>query len=400
LIRIAIIGTGGYAYGLIQNILNLPEQMKLVAARSNPKRKSQGAQVCKEKGIPVYDDIDKMLDDMQGQADVIMVPTPIGTHFQLAKQCLNAGYEVFLEKPPVATIQQHDELLSIAKSQDKQVPVMFQSLYSDLLRQLQKRIISGEFGEVKRITAVTGWTRPDSYFMRNSWAGKLNDNGEWVLDGTVNNPTAHTLSNELFLASKQYEKKAVPQTVKAELYKAHNIESEDTSCVRIITEDNVEVFFTASLCSKEIFGPEIKVQCELADINYSNYSSATIKYNDCRKDERIESSDQTRSVEHMLLSIAECYEKDLSCRGSLEICRPFTLTVNSAFESSGFTHQIPAQYLERLTIEEEEYTYIRNLSKILKTAFTESKLFSEIGVPWAISTVNFNLKNYKYFVGG
>ena len=108
MIRIAIIGTGGYAYGLIQDIWKMPEKLQLVAARSNPKRNSQGAKECREKGIPVYDDIDKMLDDMKGKADAIMIPTPINTHFHLAKKCLEAGFDVFLEKPPVATIQQHE----------------------------------------------------------------------------------------------------------------------------------------------------------------------------------------------------------------------------------------------------------------------------------------------------
>ena len=170
--------------------------MVLVAARSNLTRKSEGAKECKEKGIPVYAEIDEMLDAVQGKADVIIIPTPIHTHFTLAKKCLKAGFDVFIEKPPVAVIQNHDELLRIAKASGKQVPVMFQSLYTDLLGQLQNRLISGEFGEVKRIKAVTGWVRPDSYFTRNSWSGKLKIDGQWVLDGTVNNPIAHTLSNE------------------------------------------------------------------------------------------------------------------------------------------------------------------------------------------------------------
>ncbi len=96
---------------------------------------------------------------------------------------------------------------------------------------------------------MAGWPRFDTYYNRTEWAGKLHVNGQWVLDGTINNPLAHMLSDELYLASMKPRAMAEPVSVKAELYHGNDIESEDTSSLRIITDKGVEILFNASLCS-------------------------------------------------------------------------------------------------------------------------------------------------------
>ena len=59
MIKLAMVGAGGYAYELIKRILDLPDKIKLVAVTSNPTRKSSGRAFCQSKGIPIYDDIDQ-----------------------------------------------------------------------------------------------------------------------------------------------------------------------------------------------------------------------------------------------------------------------------------------------------------------------------------------------------
>ena len=127
---------------------------------------------------------------------------------------------------------------------------------------------------------MAGWLRTDSYFNRAGWAGRLKVNGSWVLDGTINNPLAHMLANQLYFASSEPGKMAEPATVQAELYCGHDIQSEDTSSVRIITTDDVEIIFNATLCSDNEVGPIITTQCEKATIEYADFNKAQITYND------------------------------------------------------------------------------------------------------------------------
>ena len=108
---------------------------------------------------------------------------------------------IILEKPPVATIQDLDELTKYASMHGRMVPIAFQYLYSSIIQQLKKQIVEGLYGPVKRVRGMAGWPRFDTYYNRTEWAGKLRINGDWVLDGTINNPLAHMLSDELYLAS-------------------------------------------------------------------------------------------------------------------------------------------------------------------------------------------------------
>ena len=84
-----------------------------------------------------------------------------------------------------------------------------------------------------------------------------------------------------------------------------------------------------------------------------------------REDETLESSDESANVIQMLKSIAESYENDEPYRGSLEVCRPFTLAVNGAFESSATINQVPEKNLIKNVLDNNEYTLIKDISEIL-----------------------------------
>jgi predicted dehydrogenase len=368
-----------------------------VAVTSNPARKSPGRIACQEKGIPVYDDVGQMIENVKGAADVIYIPTPINTHFNLTKQCIDAGFDVFLEKPPVAIIQELDELIKYVSHRGKKVPVAFQYLYSTIVQELKKRIVEGRWGRVKRVKGMAGWPRLDSYYNRSDWAGKLRMNGDWILDGTINNPLAHMLADELYLASSKAGEMAQPVSVQAELYHGHDIESEDTSSMRMITDEGIEVLFNTTLCSDARIDTSVIIECEKARIEYLAFCKATITLKNGEVDTI---DDPCEKRINMLTKLAECYESGASYPVVLETCRPFTLAVNGAFESSGAIYSIDKKYLERSAQGDDTKTVISDIDNVLKAAHEKGKLFSEVGAQWAQKTKIFNLKNYKKFPSG
>ncbi|MBN2019531.1 MAG: Gfo/Idh/MocA family oxidoreductase [Sedimentisphaerales bacterium] len=398
MIKLAMTGAGGYAYELIKRICDLPGKMEIVAVTSNPARKSLGRSFCQNKGIPIYDDTDQMIKNIKGIADVIFIPAPIHKHFTLTTRCIDAGFDIFLEKPPVATIQDLDELTRYAFERGKKIPVAFQYLYSAIIQELKKRIVEGRYGEVKRVRGMAGWPRFDTYYNRSEWAGKLRINGEWVLDGTINNPLAHMLSDELYLACAEPGRMAQPASVEAELYHGHDIESEDTSSLRVITDKGVEILFNASLCSDARMDPSVIIECEKARIEYVGFSKAAITL-ETGVVEHITDNDEKRI--NMLVKLAEHYENGWHYPITLETCRPFTLVVNGAFESCGRPHPIDKEYL---TCHEQNdhtgdtvKTVIKDIDNFLRTAHEKGKLFSEVGAPWAKKSGKFDLRGYKKF---
>ena len=397
MLRLAMIGAGGYAFELIKRIWMIPDKIELVAVTSNPSRKRPGADICRDKGVEVFGDVDELLEKMQDRCEVIYVPTPIHTHSPLTKRCLNAGFDVFMEKPPTATIQDHDDLIAFVDKHNTKVAVCFQLLYTSIVQQMKANISSGKYGKVKRVRSTGAWERLDSYFNRSNWAGKLRLNGEWVLDGTINNPLAHVLCNNLYLASMGRWKMAEPKTVQAELYHVHDIEAEDTSSLRIITTDGVEIVYQATLCADKVLEPITVVECEDATIEYNEFIRATITYSDGKKEEIV---DDTEQRVYMLGQLADSYENKKPYAGSLELCRPFTLTVNGAFESSKGTHGIDSKYVKRLEHKDSIKTVVNGFDDLMYSAFEQGKLLSEIGVPWAVKTEPFKLAGYTNFPSG
>jgi len=395
MVKLAMIGADGYAYELIKRIWKIPEKIDFVGVSTLPIRKSLGGLKCQERGIPVYDDVDQLLDAMQGNADVIYVPTPIHTHYDLARQCIEAGFDVWLEKPPVATIQELDGLIELSSEHNKTIPVAFQYLYSTIVQALKTRIVSGEFGRVQQVRGMAGWPRYDSYYARG-WAGQIKTNGSWVLDGTINNPLAHLLANELYLASMEPGVFAEPIFVEAELYHGHDIVSEDTSSMRIETRDGPNVLFNASLCSNIEINPVTTVDCEKATIEYTNFNVATITWHDGRTEKITDDSEQRV---HMLSKLVEGFEQGGEYAVTVETCRPFTVAVNAAFESCGMPHDLETKYIDRFEHGDSVKTVIRGIDHVLEVAHANGRLFSEMGVAWARPSDKMSVADYTCFKG-
>ena len=53
--------------------------------------------------------------------DAVVIATPVPTHYALAKQALEAGKHVFVEKPPAMRAAEMDELVELAAERDRVV---------------------------------------------------------------------------------------------------------------------------------------------------------------------------------------------------------------------------------------------------------------------------------------
>ena len=68
-------------------------------------------QVGEELHVPFYSDYTKIFDHV----DLVTIATPTYSHFRVAESCLQAGLHVLLEKPITATLEEADELISLAE---------------------------------------------------------------------------------------------------------------------------------------------------------------------------------------------------------------------------------------------------------------------------------------------
>jgi predicted dehydrogenase len=103
-----VVGAGSLGFHHIRILRDLAGVSFAGFVEGRPER---AAQVAAELGVTAHASLESLLDDVD--AVTIVVPTP--AHFSVAKQALERGRHVFIEKPITTTLDQADELLAIAR---------------------------------------------------------------------------------------------------------------------------------------------------------------------------------------------------------------------------------------------------------------------------------------------
>ena len=392
MVGFGVVGIGGFGRTYLRAIQAADEAKLVAAAVRNPVKYAPDIERLRSSDIEVVSGLEELT--ALDAVDVVAIPTGIATHAPLTVGALRAGKAVIVEKPPAATIQDVDSMIDASRASGRMCAVGFQALSAVLIRELKERIVSGELGRVRRAACLGLWKRLDSYYERNSWAGRLKDGETWILDGPTNNPLAHQINNMLFLASPEPGTSARPVRVRAGIYRAHEIEGEDTSCIQVVLEGGTEMFFFATLCATEQSPPCIEMECEKALVRLWPRGKAEIEHADGRREEIRDGSDsQLRQFGNVCRAFRN--EEPLNC--PVELTRNFTLVVNGAYESARRIAQFPDSMIRRVEEKGSVATYVDGLDELMRRAFGARKLFSELGAAWAREGDWFCLEGYRRF---
>jgi predicted dehydrogenase len=82
------------------------------------------------------------------ELDAVVIATPVPTHHELAKQALDAGKHVFVEKPPAMTGAEIDELVRLADERNLVLMPGHLLLYHPGVQKLKELVEGGELGDV------------------------------------------------------------------------------------------------------------------------------------------------------------------------------------------------------------------------------------------------------------
>ncbi|MGV9917498.1 Gfo/Idh/MocA family protein [Streptomyces cellulosae] len=200
-------------------------------------------------------DFGALLDSTGARAAVIC--TPIPTHTDLALAAAGRGVHLLLEKPPAPSYAEFRRMADGVAAAGVACQIGFQSLGSHAVPAIRDLIAEGAVGRVTGIGGAGAWVRPEAYFRRAPWAGRRRLDGVDVVDGALTNPLAHAVATALALdGSTRAEDVAGIET---ELLRANDIESDDTSCVRVTTVRGGSVTVAATLCAERADEPYLVV---------------------------------------------------------------------------------------------------------------------------------------------
>lgn len=118
------------------NLKGIVERTKKLAQYDYPEIKS-------------YNSVDELINDPT--IDLVIINTPNNTHYEYAKQALNAGKHILVEKPFTATTAQAKELFALAKSVGKKALVYQNRRYDSGFNATKKVIESGKLGKLVEV---------------------------------------------------------------------------------------------------------------------------------------------------------------------------------------------------------------------------------------------------------
>ena len=142
-IRSAIVGTGFIADFHARGIKNYRDAELVAVCDTNLKvAEAFGA----GRGAKAYASIDEMLS--QERIDVVHVLTPPDLHHSLAKKALQAGVNVFVEKPMCVSTEETKDLLETARASGVRIGVNHSMLFVPAYDRLRNHVRAGDIGPI------------------------------------------------------------------------------------------------------------------------------------------------------------------------------------------------------------------------------------------------------------
>ncbi len=144
-LKVGVIGAGNMGGHHIRNYSEMPETQ--LVAISDPE--TAHASLAEEHGAVYFKDYRDMLEGSDIEAVSIAVPTYL--HHKIASETLKRGIHTLIEKPIAATIEEAEELTSLAEENDTVLTVGHIERYNPVLTELKKMIDNEQLGTISSI---------------------------------------------------------------------------------------------------------------------------------------------------------------------------------------------------------------------------------------------------------
>ncbi|MGW5273369.1 Gfo/Idh/MocA family protein [Streptomyces sp. NPDC004044] len=313
-------------------------------------------------------------------ARVAVICTPIQTHTELALTAAARSVHLLLEKPPAATFADFERMVTGVRAAGIACQVGFQSFGSHAVPAIRALVDSDAIGAVQGIGAAGAWVRDDAYYHRAPWAGRRRIGPADVVDGVLTNPLAHAVATALELAGSGTADDVA--SIETELFRAHDIEADDTSCVRITTTRGLPVTAAVTLCAEQAGEPYVIVHGDRGRITF------------WYKQDRVliqRAGHGPEEAVHGRTDLLENLVDHLAGRAALLVPPQRTgafMRVVEAVRTAPEPVALPsdAWHTEPATASTGARRVVRGIDALVAAGADTLTLFSELGVPWALPT--------------
>ena len=143
-ITIGIIGCGYWGPNLLRNFIESEGAEVIWICDADTARLSAIGR--RYPGARPTSDYHDLLNDPA--LDAVVVATPVGTHFAIARESLLAGKHVLVEKPLTASVREAEELIDLSDRGGLTLMVDHTFVYTGAVRKIKEIVNSGELGDL------------------------------------------------------------------------------------------------------------------------------------------------------------------------------------------------------------------------------------------------------------
>ena len=144
--KIGVIGCGNRSKAIIGALNNVPEIEIVALCDIVPHKMEQRAQLIKSSFKPKY--VNNLNELLQMDLDAIAVITPNYTHKEIVIACLEAGKNVFCEKPMALTVADCNEMIGAVERTGKALQIGTQRRHSSEYKKLVEVIRNKPVGKI------------------------------------------------------------------------------------------------------------------------------------------------------------------------------------------------------------------------------------------------------------
>ncbi len=144
MIRVGVIGYGYWGPNIVRNLHGLDSvQVEMICD------KSPCALALARKAYPNIRAVSDSSEILRSpEIDAVAIITPVWTHYELAKEALENGKHVFIEKPFTSSSAQAEELIELAARKKLTIMVDHTFLFTGAVRKIRELTESGSLGDL------------------------------------------------------------------------------------------------------------------------------------------------------------------------------------------------------------------------------------------------------------
>jgi predicted dehydrogenase len=180
-VGVGIVGLGGVSYMHEAGYQEIPDRATIVAVCDIDQRTAEGR--ASPYGAGAHVDFKKLIDDPA--VDLVDICLPHHLHYRVAKEALEAGKHVLLEKPMASSSAEALELVELGKRKGAKFTVAENTRHVKAYQEAEKLLRESKFGEVWLVRTLISGSEVARLSDPTSWLRKRASGGGVILDAGI-----------------------------------------------------------------------------------------------------------------------------------------------------------------------------------------------------------------------